>query len=406
MSKSIWARRLLKASFKGVPFFVVSSDFGAGRRVKQHEFPDRDESFAEDLGKKADTFQIEGHVLGDNYFQNRDALISACSNEGVGELVHPYLGNKQVICGPISVKETTDNGRIATISFTFFDAGNNAFPSIEIDKDAALIKSADLVIINSAVDFEDKFDIIGLPSFAIDSARTLVQQAADKFEESTKIIADVSDEIADVAFGIRSLRADINSLLSAPGKLAERLQNSINLLSSVAINKKDALRITSALLTFGDDVAPIEPTTPTRESESQNNTAIVNLIRRTTIAESAKIAIEVDFSSVEEATEQREILVSELNTQLDDVSADTGEFIDTLFQSLIDVKASIIETVPDVDLDLPSIVEFTPLATTPSLVIVYDLFEIPDGEDDLILRNNIAHPGFISGGVALEVLSG
>ena len=50
-------------------------------------------------------------------------LIDACDMAGPGELVHPYLGVRQVYCLACDVSERTDEGRMARVSLTFVDGG-------------------------------------------------------------------------------------------------------------------------------------------------------------------------------------------------------------------------------------------------------------------------------------------
>ena len=52
----------LTASFRGVPFFVESSDISAGRRTVTHQYPQRDEPFTEDLGRAAREYELSAFV--------------------------------------------------------------------------------------------------------------------------------------------------------------------------------------------------------------------------------------------------------------------------------------------------------------------------------------------------------
>ena len=117
-----WKDNLVDASFRGVPFFVDISTFNTGRRAVAHEFVERDAHKTEDTGKRSDSFQIEGHILGDNYFETKQAIIDACNKKGPGILSHPYYGLKNVQCMGLAVKEDTKEGRIAYLTFTFSDA--------------------------------------------------------------------------------------------------------------------------------------------------------------------------------------------------------------------------------------------------------------------------------------------
>lgn len=125
-----WRLRVLPASFRGIGFGVSEHDSKiAGRRVHIHEYPRRDLPFTEDLGKRTDEFGIEGYVIGDLYSAHRDLLVAACDLPGPGELVHPTLGIRQVVCVQCDVTERASEGGMARFSFRFIDAGLNQFPT-------------------------------------------------------------------------------------------------------------------------------------------------------------------------------------------------------------------------------------------------------------------------------------
>ncbi|MNN99925.1 hypothetical protein D3C81_2196910 [compost metagenome] len=49
---SEWRDRKQGASFRGVPFLVDTDSVPVGRRTQLHEFPQRDQPFVEDLGRR------------------------------------------------------------------------------------------------------------------------------------------------------------------------------------------------------------------------------------------------------------------------------------------------------------------------------------------------------------------
>ena len=129
-----WQDGLLPASFRGIPFFIDSHDAVGGRSAVNHEPPDRESSFAEDMGKMHDGYKITGHLIGDNYFFIRDALIRAMEEKDPGILIHPYLGLIDVQPGKYKFTEDTTEGRICRFDLNFSEAGdpNIVFAIIDI----------------------------------------------------------------------------------------------------------------------------------------------------------------------------------------------------------------------------------------------------------------------------------
>ena len=396
-----WKDRLQEGSFRGVPFFIDTSELSGGRRAVSHEFPDRDTPFAEDVGRKARSFPITGHILGDNYFLLRDRLIAACDQRGPGELIHPYHGSRNVQLTEFSVAESTTEGRIATFSFTFIEAGTFKFPTIGEDRANTLLGFSAESLENAKADFDKKFSVTKLPGFAVEKARSGVRAAADAFDSATSGIATSADDIANLAFSTRNLIAEVSDLIQKPADLANRLLNSLSLLSTVSFDLNEALKAYETLFGFDSDLDDIPNLgTSTRTQQKINEDALNDLIRRGAIIRSTEDVLGSIFFSVDDALNKR----IELSRLIEDQIKDTDD--DAFFQSMRDLNAVLVESLPDIETDLPSIIKFTPRITLPSLVIVHDLFDSLDNEQDLIDRNNIRHPGFVPGAKELEVISG
>ena len=83
---------LRQGSFRGFEFFVEDVQTAGGRRAVQHQFPNRETPYTEDLGRQARSYQIDGHVIGDNYLVAKNRLFEVFEKKGPGELIHPYYG--------------------------------------------------------------------------------------------------------------------------------------------------------------------------------------------------------------------------------------------------------------------------------------------------------------------------
>ena len=88
MARSKWLEKFRQGSFKGIEFKTDSHNFVGGRRIQEHEFPQKEQNRTEDLGRKLRRFTLELLVIGDRYFANRDALVEALESEGPGEPIH------------------------------------------------------------------------------------------------------------------------------------------------------------------------------------------------------------------------------------------------------------------------------------------------------------------------------
>lgn len=131
-----WRDHINEASFRGVPFGVLSADATYGRQVAIHEYPYRDSVWVEDLGRSARRFTLRGFLVQDSLayqagdvFSQRDNLIAACETSGSGLLVHPTLGELTVYVpdGGLRIEESVDSERVFVFSLAFVEAGDRAF---------------------------------------------------------------------------------------------------------------------------------------------------------------------------------------------------------------------------------------------------------------------------------------
>ena len=118
-----WRERLRTASFRGIEFLVDSTDDEHGRRLVPHEYPLRNESYTEDLGRKIRKWTIQGFLLGDDYDVEKRRLTEACEADGAGTLVHPYIGEVQAFVDTFRVSQKKEEGRMVRFTITFVEKG-------------------------------------------------------------------------------------------------------------------------------------------------------------------------------------------------------------------------------------------------------------------------------------------
>lgn len=392
-----WRDDLRPASFRSVAFFVESHDFSTGRRGVQHEFIQRDQPYTEDTGRKGRQYQVTGYILGADYFSDRDQLIDACEKEGPGDLIHPYYGRVRVNCFECKVRESSRDGGFVAFSMTFVEAGEQSFPNASKDLAFTLGASSSALTDASKSSFADKFNVIGKPQFIVDSATSKIKSFSDKVSSLSKGYSQTAAQITDFAFAIRKLNANVGDLIRKPQELAEQMSSAIGFLRSAGARVRESLNALRDLLNFGDDDEPISRTTATRSTQAQNLQALNDLIKQVAMAEIANTVSDVDFESIDDASEVRSSLLASMDAQMESAS-------DDVYQAQQDLIANIIEAVPPPGESLASIVTITPIKTINSLALSYDLYDSIELEDDIIARNKISHPAFIPGGTDLEIL--
>jgi prophage DNA circulation protein len=394
-----WRDKYLKASFRGVPFVVESHQLSGGRRGTQHEYVQRDKPFAEDTGRKGRSFSVEAFVVGTDYFAARDALITALETEGPGELIHPYLGRQFVQAFGFSVKESTKDGGIANFSITFNEAGESAFPNAEIDNRRVLGEKSEDLLDQIEAQFAKVFSVLDQPKFIVDEAVKKINSVADKINEVTSKVASTQQKVAETQKRIQDLKDKAVDLVHTPEKLAKQITDALRGVQTAIEKARDQFLAFGKMLGFGDDDAPIAPTTSTRVQQADNAKALDQLTQVAALAFSAQAASDIPYESTVDALAVKNSLVFNFEKQEENPATS-----DEVYAALVNTKAEVRKGVPPPSEQLPTIGKLELAQTTPSLVLVYDIYENPLYEQDLIDRNKVAHPGFIPGGKTLEIL--
>jgi len=394
-----WKDNLRQASFRGATFKVQSHNADVGRRVVIHEYPKRDVPYSEDMGLRARQYSVEAYVIGDDYFSKRDALMRACEAEGSAELVHPYLGTINVVCLSCSLRESSDEGRMARLSLQFIQAGENRFPGEAIDIVARAELLADAVRSVSVLSFADMFSISGLPGFVVSDARNMLANFSETMRRITN--NSLSRNITEALNVLNGFNRELSALLGLPKALAKRIHGIFFALSTISASSREELNAVSVLYSFGGDAQPIPLTTSTRVAQQRNRDAITSFIKTSAVTEAARVAPTIDYLAIDDAEEVHSKIMEQL-----ELIAESQETSDEVFSALQDLKTIIAEGVPQQNKRLPYLMTYTPHATVPSLVLAHRLYEDISRAQEIVDRNGIKHPGFIPGSVPLRVVAG
>lgn len=111
---------LFGASWRGIEFHMPSERHEVGRRVERSFFPGLDQTAHEDLGAFDGGFSVTGLIIGEDYVRRARAMEAAFRQPGPGTLVHPWLGELEVILAkPATVSFSETEIRIARFEAVF-----------------------------------------------------------------------------------------------------------------------------------------------------------------------------------------------------------------------------------------------------------------------------------------------
>lgn len=383
-----------QASFRGVPFFVESREEEGGRRVVIHEFPQRDEIYAEDMGKKARQIPVEAYVLGEDWLSQREALVAACEEEGPGTLVLPRRASLRVVCTGWRYREVLRERRIIAISMTFVECGQAAYPSTSKDTRWNVRSSADSSRLAAARLLDSRFSLTSMPSFVSDNALADVSGLVSSAGRRTA----VGDPTlyAESMGGLSGLSAADLSGPSLSGLLSPLYSDAGTDVYTDEDYNRARFTEMGALATSSRTLRAARYPTAARLQDVQNQRAIYGYERQMSVAEMARSASYITPRTTTEASSLRRAVTS----AIDAVLGETDD--DEVYTSYSGLRTATVR-----DMTTRSRYAAEPYTvTTPrrrtSLAVSGQVYGGSYYEPEISYRNRTRHPGFLD--TALEVL--
>lgn len=394
-----WRTEMRPATFRGVAFHVRDQERSGGRSVVVHEFPFSEQPpYTQDTGIKGRSFRVEGYVIGDDYRDRLNALLSALERPGTGQLNHPYLGLRTVAVDSYSERQTSREGGLALVTVVFLESSAEPpSPAATLDAEAAVGTAATRAKTAAAVSF-------AAGAVGLTDAGTLQFGALNGLVD--RFSSQVSSVLAVAAVPAAAL-AGIRRLIAVPAVTVEQFENNALFFPALldSLVSATAQALTDAASLVADPIAQILalpdsftlPEDATDEAIQNFETTRALVVRLSLVAASTALLTR-SFASYDDALASRQVV-------LDAILEHTNEAIDDTYADFVDMRVALAAAVPGVDSSLPRLQRFTPRVTTASLVLVHRLYGSVDGELEVVERNKIRHPAFVPGGLQLEVLS-
>lgn len=405
-----WRDNIRPASFRGIPFGVLSAEKSAGRRVTVHEFPQREDVYAEDLGASPKSFTLEAFVIGPDYPARRDALEDALNQPGPGLLAHPWYGELWVSQNaPYTVSHSAQDGGMAVFSLSFVLAGPAAGPRIAVDAQTRAREKTHAAGQIACSAFDAAFKVAGQTLFVIEAALASVTSALG---QAQAVLG--GDKIQAAALlGIQPLLARgsrLWSIMRGFAPLPTREQAPLTLISWASL--------ASAPVSAAADI----PLGVSRARIASNDAAMNAFTRQIALVEASRALA----GAMPESRSQAESLKNAYLDALDAVCMSTlgaagsgvaalsgkstpGELaspgMDALYAAILDARAASLAAFAENAQGAGEIRSFVAAASFPALVLAFRHGGGLAAEADLLARNRVAHPGFVPAG-PLEALQG
>lgn len=376
-----WRDDLVPASYRNVLFEAIELGGKEGRRLIVDEHPEIDDIVTDDLGAKAKTFRLRCFVSGDDYLDQRDALLGALRRPGVGDLVHPWRGRLRVRVADVEYTHDAGGG-FCTIDVDFVEAGaERTLPILAVDEPATAAAAAVTATAATVV----RIDAAGVAVMALPLYRPLVLGTLFVSE-----LSDLSAILGPLSSGVTLLDVLDLGQQAATGEniaVALALADDVGRLLAYARRRSPYVLVTSG-------ASPSETAAEAGRAELWLGLRVLCLTRACDLAAGAT------YLSADDAEQALGLVAGELADALLDV-------VDTdMYLSLIELRTATTDALVGAAERLPRLRTQALSVPLPALVVAYDLYgsdELTEREAEVVQLNGVGHPGFVVG--PLEVLS-
>lgn len=398
-------RVLVGGSFRGVPFRTVGGEIRVGRRNQVNEYPQRDEPYVDDLGRRGRRYPVEAFLIGDNYLQERDALITALETKGAGELIHARYGILKVsLETEASFKETIDKLGFVSISVTFVEDTSLIYPTATEDTVSKVESTANAADEATEACFAEEFSIEGasvLAGQALEGLKGLKASVGGLLDMARQVTS--VEGLAQIVGGVGGLLGNVAELIRTPVVLVQSLRS---IYAQLVQHVRRPLQAFAELQSvfFANSRSPaVALAGSTRARSLANDTAKADLQRRLSLTNQARmLAVAISDTDVvatsDQATELRDALVAQIDTEIEDNDPPIE-----VVRTLSAMRTAVVRDVAKRSELLQQRSTYTPATVLPAVVVAHRVYQDARRAEELVDRNGIVHPAFVPAR-ALEVL--
>ena len=416
-----WRDQLLPASFRGVSFQVEGSTVPVGQKVQLHEYPKRDEAYAEQMGKRARVHKLTAFVIGADCFEQRDKLLKALETEGEGTLVHPQLGQLSVIAGECEMTHDRREGGMVRFELTFFPGQAQSNPTARANTSQQAAK-ASLGYWDSALSRYQsamaKVDAARINAIGLQNKLTGVFGVISR--QFSPLLGAYSS-VGSLAQGLTNAPGGISSLFSSYfadlGLSASRGGSSVSrsATSAEAASFSTYSQGVATVSRQAEDASAIDTLPPSNGADtSAAAQALANLVQDAVLVQATATAAEIpvatpplDAPSTASVDQQAIDPVSRPDVPVANEVVDLRDSLDEVFWTaalkadpdhyltLNAARQQVVRHLTQVAASGQRLVDVTPPEPTPALVLAYRRFGDATREGEIVQRNKIRHPGFV-----------
>lgn len=330
---------LHEASYRGVFFFVDSSETTGGRKDAKKKIVDSNRQVIEDFGLDQRIFVVSGVITqrqGTNgevitpYIQARDAFLQALEKGGTGILIHPWYGRlENIVARTWVLNETLARLGIGLISITFEISNTDGVPIATEFVLTKVVLAHEEVLEIAKTKLEELWDATSnIFQDGIDKANNFINAV----NEATRPLAAVSTEINKHTNLISNFSTNVTTLVNNPQQLSDSVFSIMDSVGGLYSSAEGTIIAFKGLFDFGDDDIDAPQTTKIAIDRKRNNDAYNATTQAMALSFSYLNASQVEYETVDaivEAASDLEIQYQKL-FESDDIDGEVMEALTEL----------------------------------------------------------------------------
>lgn len=436
----------LMAKIRDIPFCLDITSGTSGRRAIPHAYPKRETGYAEDNGAAFKKEKIEGRLVGGDYVDRLKTLLIALNEPGPCELVHPWFGVVQVQIGEVNHKLKLGEDGLATFSFEALNAGESLFPNASINTAEAVQAAAAQARADAQAAFARSILNAKKTTIAAAGLGEMFDQALDDFNEFTRSIPSLPDDLKAWTSRLEAAKSAIGNLLAVPGELAAQGMSLLEDVKGLVTDPIQALAVYDNVQSRWDGMRAelavrgglgrsisaangvassiqVVSDTDTIAAQTVNIDAFNTLLNVSSSIEkadsmaSSEFTLETDINTVDSitGTGRSAIMTGSQLTEIGhsiatnlsiaaEVAVESGN--SNLWRSLRTLRRAVLEDTRIRAQQLPQLSMITPNITMPVALLAWQQTGSAENRASIINRNGLANPSFLQAGNSVELIDG
>ncbi|MEP9350565.1 DNA circularization N-terminal domain-containing protein [Xanthobacter sp. KR7-225] len=418
---SIWSTAadllpgLKPGAFRGVTFHVPDISVAVGRRVLLTWFPGLDAPALDDFGASDGRVTVRGLILGDDYVTRALALQAAFRTAGPGTLLHPWLGEMQVVVPEDGAQISFSDGELRLVRFdvTFLRA-ETASPFGGSTLGGLLSAASALVSVAATFGWR----AMGGPTIAVSTwSAAVATSAAIGAVVATACAGAPAAAVLEPA--LEESQAALETALAAGSgtEAAAAIAASLTGLSTPVAEAAlggtraaigpggDAVEAAAALAPAAGAQLLLDIAGAMRAVDALGAPAAAARLcaRLAALAQAVRVAADIAYESRQAATAWHAQLDAALELAGDDaatVAADLAAEAAPVWGALADLRGALARDLNEVIGRLPAVRLVTPAGTVSAWLIAHGLAgedpaQVVGMLDDIVARNRLRCPGAV-----------